>query len=146
MRCRLALCLLSLLVWQLSIWFFTEYSRRSTSPHIRFITLGVGAISVYYCPNGAASSSNSWQLSSFRPADPWHGLVWLPFYTASSWPGDAEYIAVGLPLWIPAAASALWAARPPRTRRGRCPTCNYPRTGLPPSAPCPECGTPTPPS
>ena len=39
--------------------------------------------------------------------------------------------------------SGLWvlaAARRRAARRGRCQSCGYPRTGLQPTAPCPECG------
>ena len=45
-------------------------------------------------------------------------------------------------------AAALWTITHRHHRRARtahCPTCNYPRTGLPSKAPCPECGkTPKP--
>ncbi len=57
-----------------------------------------------------------------------------------------------IPFWTPAlaalVASALaWRLDTLATRRaklGACPTCSYPRTGLAPSAPCPECGSAAP--
>lgn len=42
---------------------------------------------------------------------------------------------IGLPL-----AFARTLLRHLRLRRNHCPRCNYNRHGLPPSAPCPECG------
>lgn len=55
---------------------------------------------------------------------------------------------VSVPLWIPAGTSAavliplmiLSARRRRLAGLGRCPSCAYDRTGLPPGAPCPECG------
>jgi hypothetical protein len=55
-----------------------------------------------------------------------------------------------LPLWPAAVASFLptaWAWRLDtlahrRARAGACPNCHYDRTGLAPSALCPECGSP----
>ncbi len=59
---------------------------------------------------------------------------------------------VWIPLWFPLLLAALPAALAWRldtlaTRRaklGACPTCSYPRTGLAPSASCPECGAAAP--
>jgi hypothetical protein len=47
---------------------------------------------------------------------------------------------------ITAAAWSLDLLARRHTRRGHCPTCHYDRRGLPPTAPCPECGTPPPPA
>lgn len=54
-----------------------------------------------------------------------------------------------LPLWIPFLLFSLvtwrsWKlhlAHRAALRAHHCPHCNYPRTGLTPSSPCPECGT-----
>jgi hypothetical protein len=139
----LGLCLFSLLLWQVSIWSFTEYSYRSTAPHIRFITLGVGEFSVEYCPKGSAIPGGTWQVYASRGGLTL--LAWRPSYRESFWPGDAEYISVGLPLWIPTAITALWTAwlwRPRRAPNTCC--CGYNLAGLPLTSPCPECGTKTP--
>jgi hypothetical protein len=56
---------------------------------------------------------------------------------------------INIPLWMPllltvvisAAAWRRWLRRRPRPS-DRCPTCRYPRAGLAPTAPCPECGEP----
>lgn len=39
-------------------------------------------------------------------------------------------------------AGVLWTVRAVRRRRGRCAGCGYDLAGLPPHAPCPECGEP----
>ncbi|HEX2837806.1 MAG TPA: hypothetical protein VHN77_06725 [Phycisphaerales bacterium] len=57
-----------------------------------------------------------------------------------------------VPLWLPFVLAALptafaWRLDTLATRRaklGACPTCSYPRTGLGPSSPCPECGAAAP--
>ncbi|MBX3359203.1 MAG: hypothetical protein KF745_12340 [Phycisphaeraceae bacterium] len=51
------------------------------------------------------------------------------------------------PLWLIALAGAVGAVLCRRQalrleRRGCCPRCGYPRTGLPTTAACPECGAP----
>jgi hypothetical protein len=56
---------------------------------------------------------------------------------------------VTVPLWCPLSVSGLCAAAAwrldtlarHRARAGLCPKCHYNRTGLPPQAVCPECGT-----
>ena len=56
------------------------------------------------------------------------------------------------PLWMPAttcaaAGGTAWALDVLARRRaklGVCPKCSYSRAGLPPSAPCPECGSSAP--
>lgn len=61
------------------------------------------------------------------------------------WNGGRD---VAAPLWLPTLAVALitigvWRADARarrRQRNGCCATCNYDRAGLPPAAPCPECG------
>ena len=59
---------------------------------------------------------------------------------------------VEVPLWMPivvtllasAVASRLDLLAARRARVGMCPKCSYPRTGLAPSSPCPECGSAAP--
>lgn len=49
----------------------------------------------------------------------------------------------GVPMWLVLAAPAALAAlawRAARPLPGRCAKCDYNLAGLPPSAPCPECG------
>ncbi|HEX2838324.1 MAG TPA: hypothetical protein VHN77_09385 [Phycisphaerales bacterium] len=96
------------------------------------------------------------------PSDQWDfGLIpgWA-FYPVNSaairwWPSSSSNpygSIIAVPLWIPALASSMlsalaWRLDTLATRRaklGACPTCSYPRTGLAPSAPCPECGAAAP--
>lgn len=58
----------------------------------------------------------------------------------------ARMHALFVPLWYPAAPLALWSWYVLRVARrevavGRCVKCGYSREGLPPLAPCPECGS-----
>ncbi|MCC7387583.1 MAG: hypothetical protein IT431_02315 [Phycisphaerales bacterium] len=56
------------------------------------------------------------------------------------WPGFLLDTAIYTPLWL-AMLSALHTLRARRrARRGACPHCSYPRQGLDPQSPCPECG------
>jgi len=63
-----------------------------------------------------------------------------------------SYWSARFPLWLPfllvAIPTALaWRLDTLATRRARvgmCPKCSYPRTGLAPSSPCPECGAAAP--
>lgn len=62
------------------------------------------------------------------------------------WDVSASRGQVLVPLWIPAGlglAAAGWARRAQHRTRltaGQCPKCEYDRSTLPPTAPCPECG------
>ncbi len=70
-----------------------------------------------------------------------------------SWKCDKRFLYEGIttltiPFWTPAAVLGLLpmmmfssAYRARRAGASTCPTCHYPRTGLPPTSPCPECGT-----
>jgi hypothetical protein len=74
--------------------------------------------------------------------------------TSLSWGFNYSFRAhsdfLAIPLWFPALALAIapsthWLvnirARRRRQRRGLCSACAYDRRGLPPTAPCPECGS-----
>jgi hypothetical protein len=66
-------------------------------------------------------------------------LRWLPFHD-----GQPLVQWIGLPLWIPAAASIALFLRARRRALGPgfCPACNYDRRATPGGSPCPECGAP----
>ncbi|HZW11118.1 MAG TPA: hypothetical protein VFF69_14545 [Phycisphaerales bacterium] len=60
------------------------------------------------------------------------------------WPGllaDTLFFAA---VSLQVARACLVVRRRRRRRRNVCPLCRYPRASLPPGAPCPECGAPTP--
>lgn len=83
---------------------------------------------------------------SFYVAINSEGMRFAPEWRTYSW-SDWR---VNIPLWMPLAltiavsarAWVLWARRP--RDPSRCPACRYPRQGLAPHAPCPECGGPPP--
>jgi hypothetical protein len=59
------------------------------------------------------------------------------------WAQTPRVLKVIVPVWIPAAMSlgvAVVAWRLKEMARGKCPSCDYDRTGLGPGAMCPECG------
>lgn len=60
----------------------------------------------------------------------WHGvLFWLLLLSL-----------IGNTIWIAARSPYRWFVRRRRLRAGRCTACGYSLAGLPPGAPCPECG------
>jgi hypothetical protein len=86
---------------------------------------------------------------------PSHGSAWGRVEQAPHWywiPSRFNGLGIAginIPLWpVPVFALALtikvWRMDAERRRTGTtsCPACNYDRTGLAPSAVCPECGTP----
>ncbi|MFO0835052.1 MAG: hypothetical protein U0638_08790 [Phycisphaerales bacterium] len=87
----------------------------------------------------------------FRPTFwEWRGYPilpgdWWPRYDRL--PGDTSVV---VPLWIPSIVAigfSFWFCRDHRREKmrrmiGRCPACGYDRSGLPQSAPCPECAAP----
>lgn len=92
-------------------------------------------------PNGSISGfGGPAGFRVIRSASP--DLRWRPKYSFNS---AAGLLSIRVPLWLicvtmgAASAAAHRAAvrsRDPRT----CPACEYSRRGLPPDAPCPECG------
>jgi len=85
---------------------------------------------------------------SFYIAANSEGLRWSP---ALRYSALADW-SVTIPLYIPLALTVAWSLRAwgaVRSRPNSCPSCGYPRASLPPSSPCPECGstehTPVPP-
>lgn len=138
---RLILCVLLIagllftIRYRLSVW---------NSMACLSISLEGGAIRCYWW-------TYRWPMSPLRwPRDGWdialnpaQPFVWLPWLHHES-PSSHR---IDMPLWVvlaPALApSAIFAWRQARRRaRGECARCAYDLRGLPPGAPCPECGTP----
>lgn len=66
-------------------------------------------------------------------------MVWWPRLER---PGASREPYLFVPLWLVMLACFYIAWRAiPRRRKGACPSCGYPLAGLPPSSPCPECGS-----
>lgn len=137
-----------LLAWQTSVWAFVEWYHRRTGPHVRMVSLAAEVLHVAWS-EGSAAGACDWRLEAHWDREPLRGLAWWPRWERSSWPGDAAYVSVSLPLWMPAAAGlgmAGWmswrrAGRARRLALGRCPRCWYDVRDLGPGAErCPECG------
>jgi hypothetical protein len=85
--------------------------------------------------------SPGWSVDRERYAIQWWRFEWH-VYSLEMW-------AIAFPIWLPlplvlSATLGAWrldtlARR--RARSGKCPKCGYDRRGLPPSSPCPECGS-----
>lgn len=73
-------------------------------------------------------------------------LRWPGWPSASSTTsGTTRMFSLNVPLWLPIAPLAvpailLWWSGRGRVRPGGCRGCRYDLSGLPPGAPCPECG------
>lgn len=83
---------------------------------------------------------------TYAPSDELIGLTFGPGVRIDRdiWPPD---IRIRIPTWcfpLILVPLAFWLHRrnrlASRRERGHCPACNYDRAGLPPAAPCPECG------
>jgi len=80
----------------------------------------------------------------------------FPSQVTTQWLGNSPFsrdnTRVVIPIWVLMllASSATYGAwrletlARRRARAGKCSTCSYPRTGLAPSSPCPECGAAAP--
>ncbi|HEX2839473.1 MAG TPA: hypothetical protein VHN77_15255 [Phycisphaerales bacterium] len=85
--------------------------------------------------------------SNWNTLPPQRPLAWLP-----AWNSKTTHDLWLVPLWFPfllvAVPTALvWRSDIITARRVKmyaCPTCSYPRAGLAPSSPCPECGSAAP--
>ena len=90
-----------------------------------------GSASSYWSLGRNTNNSGSWFGSPGVTTTPHYRLVYVP-------------------LWLPTLVAALpagilWLCDRRRLRRGLCPACGYNLSGLPPAAPCPECGKAAPP-
>ena len=91
----------------------------------------------------ALEASTAPRRESFYIAPNSEGLHFVPEWRVNS----LSDWRINIPLWIPlialiAIAIAAWRITLRRRAAGRCRKCRYPRAGLAPGAPCPECGTP----
>lgn len=140
-----AVCVLLLIIWIVSGWWTPDVPL--LSPKAR-----------WSLSHGCLVMSTNTGLYPWRSDLPWgddviakftvgetvqYRILWLPSRANAM---KCDFLAI--PLWslIPLAAIPVWWIRYTdqralrRTQQGRCPSCNYNRTGLPQGAICPECG------
>ncbi len=94
-------------------------------------------------PDGSKSATGMLEVTGAQPRSPYFfsSLVVLPI--SPVWSGLLVCTLVHGGLWGLAGVVVMraWQAFRRRLTAGRCPKCRYPLEGLPPGAPCPECGT-----
>ena len=107
------------------------------------IGYGTGGVSLWQGHIPVPSAQAGWYMP---PNDPQLSF----WFVYEAWGNNGW--ALFVPLWIPLGFAVVFTAdawyMAARTRRGDfrhlCTKCGYDRTGLAPSAVCPECGTPAP--
>lgn len=101
-------------------------------------SLTIGRLDAMGFNRGLAPGLSMYQMKAERYA-------WWPIYQS-----NVTTTFISIPYWIFALPLLIttWLARTLDARAarlaqpGRCPACRYDRSGLPPEALCPECGTP----
>jgi len=138
-------CLALTALWLFTGWCFAYIGLRT--PRFSFyLGANMGAIYVKAAANAAPST---WliepridQHSFDLPRWDW----WFPMYSQQR--TNALFHVIRIPLWpfIVSAAAAVMVLSARQRRADRiarkvlCPRCQYPRAGIDPAAPCPECG------
>lgn len=115
------------------------------SPNNRLyhLYLDAGCVGAGYYDVSKLTHQPGWRVATF----PTHASFrwWMSVRRMSVTAGKSVGF-VSAPLWMVIVASGvpgvlLWrSCLKDRARHGHCPWCSYDRTGLAPSAPCPECG------
>lgn len=140
-RTAWALAVLLPLIWAASLWGTCYGSFRAGPNGLQFGALvGEGVIGLGLDLNGGLPSS----FIATRAVPTWP-REWCPHVGVST-----GMSGVTVPLWIPWLFALGFCVlfylghRREKMRRlvGRCPACGYDRSGLDPSAPCPECAAP----
>ena len=138
------LCVSSIIMWILTrFWLVFLVTPQFAGGYWGGVGFGQGAMVIAFATNPKAGM----RPSSFVQVQPAAGPeYWWPAIANS--PAGVQLIC---PLWITlalggAGAVPLWRAwlwwRWLARQSGRCPVCGYDRSGLTPSAGCPECGAP----
>lgn len=130
----------------------TALNRAGASVLLALLSLVYAANVPFYC-GSTIGTSYAWRIEhgrltirhapnvgreSFYVAVNSEGLT---FTWDAHWYSRSDWF-VRVPLWAPWLLAALWCAlawRPRRAGAAVC-ACGYARDGLPPGAPCPECG------
>lgn len=136
-----------LLIWICSGWYFAGWDGVGVQAHTQ-IAIHRGRIHLYRLSTETpyllqlAHTARGWRIARNFPMD--HRWDWGFLWEQREGSGRPfTIVEVAVPLWalaLPAAllAAMLWHVRRPRP--GRCNHCGYNLSGLPPAAPCPECG------
>lgn len=123
---------LMLLLWNLSVVPGIAYTTGADQ-----YRLGGGSIVFFSFPHGGyAEAFSTWHFGETDGT----GLRWLP-----RWQTTTPWTDVSFPLWIPVVVLLvptvlLWVKFGRWAAEMQCSACGYDRSGLPESAPCPECG------
>ena len=144
-----AVTVLLVVVWIGSGWVATGWSQQT----MRSVYLNQGALIIRWFTPADVTPSGTWRWAPHPWKLSWksqylHSRGVPPVLTPGEVPVSFETIAASFPLWWGVAVMLLitlpaWyfdALARRRARLGRCPKCNYDRTGLAAGAVCPECG------
>ena len=125
-----------LVVWVGSGWCLAGYAKKQWS-------LGLRSGQIWIISSGPPGSNirDGWAYDGWDHRARW---AWGVMYNNGRFGWEFD-----LPLWLPTSAALITTALAwrldtlarRRARVGFCPKCSYNRTGLPPQAVCPECGT-----
>jgi hypothetical protein len=142
-----AACAVVVVVYTASGW----WSVSSWAGRRALLSAGRGAVGAHWI-----NEPDDHLLKSIRDIDGRHpklrrftekddGWLWRPVLQRWSVFGAPINVQAIVPLWLPLALSAAptalaWCSHLRRRRAGLCPKCGYDPAGLPPTAPCPECG------
>ncbi len=138
--------------WIGSAWWCLEWHNGTLEEVV--VQCGCLRATIEMGPTSSTSTMNGWYFWKLPPDAP---MQWMPRYQHSRFlsaiPGAplCHIFYLTLPLWIPAALSAVPTAaawhlhrlarrREHAARTHRCPRCGYDLAGIAPATPCPECG------
>lgn len=139
----IALLLIVLAAWAISGWWYIAWTTKSFN--CAGVSQGALLLSTGKLPKGRGpdevpglhTARNGgfvlrWPALPSRIVRVDFRMIIIPF-----WQLAAMAVIAGLLPWLPKVSQWRQAAR---RRGGLCPSCAYPRKGVPADAPCPECG------
>ncbi|HEX2837804.1 MAG TPA: hypothetical protein VHN77_06715 [Phycisphaerales bacterium] len=125
------------------VWIWSKVS----ATHITLVAVRGGRIEVRRFPNLGSPSLPARPAELVSGTGPTRAITW----GIGEWNFGSGFTST-IPFWTPALAALMasalaWRLDTLATRRAKlnaCKSCGYPRTGLAPSSPCPECGSAAP--